>query len=664
MSGNTGLLALAAHAGLEVQWVNTGGATCTVGGDTIRAVLAALDLPANNAKQISESGKLLRRDRAAVAPLVVVRAQEEVEIGAGGKAELLDESGRRAALRMRDAQGERAVFRAPREPGYYRVATRNGAFGLAVAPPRCLGLQDIVPDRKLAGLAVQIHALRGGTSGAFGDLAALGQVSRAAGRCRIDAVLASPAHALFGADPGLFSPYSPSTRMFVNPLFADVTLEGLPAKADAGGKEPIDWSSAGPAKYAALREAFARFRARGDSRAFEAYCREGSERLLAHALFEALDNHFRARGVAGFRNWPSAVRSPGASGTAAFARDHKRELEFQLFLQWLAERSAAAAQKSARSAMAIGIVADMAVGVNPEGSHAWSASGELLGGLHVGAPPDIFNSRGQDWGLTTLSPRALRRTGFASFIATLRANMRHAGGVRLDHAMSLRRLWVIPAGAAPSEGIYLRYPESDLLRLAALESHRSRAIVIGEDLGTVPDGFRAAISRAGILGMQVLWFERDGGGRFRPPMGWRRDAVAMTTTHDLPTVAGWWSGYDIELRERCGQNADTGIDEREQRRADRKQLWSAFRRAGCADRRPPDSPIAAIPAALAFVGKTRSTLAIAAAEDIAGVRDQPNLPGTTDEHPNWRQRLPPGDLLRDKAARARLKAFTASRSDG
>ncbi|HEY3777708.1 MAG TPA: 4-alpha-glucanotransferase [Rhizomicrobium sp.] len=662
MSNDPALLALASRAGLEVQWIDASGTKRSVGADRLRAVLKALDLPADNAKQISDSEEQLRRENTSVPSLIVARAREEVAIAACRIAEAFGESGERVSLRLREVPESRA-FRAPREPGYYRIATDRGEFALAVAPARCLRPQDVVPERRLAGLAVQIYALRGGTSGAFGDFAALGHFARDAGRRGIDAILASPTHALFGADPGRFSPYSPSTRLFPNPLFADATLEGAPMQHDRGDAKPIDWASAGPAKFAALHGVFARYRARGDTKKFEHFCREGGERLLAHALFECLDAYWRGRSVSGFRNWPVEFRSPGATGTSQFARDHRQELEFQLFLQWMAARSAAAAQSEARAGMAIGIVADIAVGMNPEGSHAWSAPDELLRGLHVGAPPDVFNTRGQDWGLTTFSPWALQRSGFASFVATLRANMRHAGGVRLDHAMGLRRLWVIPAGAEPSDGVYLRYPERELLRLVALESQRARAIVVGEDLGTVPEGFRDTLAKAGVLGMQVLWFERQGHGRFTSPGHWRRDVVAMTTTHDLPTVAGWWSGYDIELRKRCGRLPGGEEQERAHRARDRVQIWSAFRRAKCAAGPAPlpESAGAAINAALGFIGRTRSTLAIASAEDIGGQSDQPNLPGTTDEHPNWRLRLPPGDLLHDKAARARLETFTAAR---
>jgi 4-alpha-glucanotransferase len=329
------------------------------------------------------------------------------------------------------------------------------------------------------------------------------------------------------------------------------------------------------------------------------------------------------------------------SGAQRFAAEHPREIRYHQYLQWLASCSLSAAQENARARMAIGLIADMAVGMEPQGSHAWSAPSELLMGLHVGAPPDIFNTAGQDWGLTTLSPAGLRATGFAAFIATLRAGMAHAGGIRIDHAMGLKRLWVIPEGAAPGEGVYLDFPQKDMTGLIALESQRHRAIVVGEDLGTVPDGFRDDLARAGIMGMQVMWFERGRKGNFVRPRKWRREAVAMTTTHDLPTVAGWWTERDIDWRARVnGLPKKIEQKERRARRADRKTLWAAFEQAKCATAKRPSraNPGAAVDSALAYVGSSTCALAIVPLEDLTAEAEQPNLPGTINEHPNWRRR--------------------------
>jgi 4-alpha-glucanotransferase len=663
MTEDASLIALASDAGLEVQWTDAKGERRTVGPDTLRTVLKALDLPVDNSAVISESRARLHRDSQSIPRLQIVKPGGEIRFAASERAELIRTNGTRKTVRPSPPCGNESAIRAPRKPGYYQIECDKGLFGFAVTPPIALRPQDVGPNRKLAGVAVQIYSLRGGTSGSFGDFAALASFAKDAGRGGLDAIMVSPTHALFGADPGNFSPYSPSTRLFLNPLFADVGLEGFGAGGDTGGEELIDWYRAGPRKYQQLRMVFARFREKTKPSEFTGFCREGGERLRAHALFEALDAKFRNGGIIGFPNWPAEFRGPQSAGATNYAHQATDEIEFQLFLQWLSARSAAAAQKAARETMSIGIITDIAVGMDPLGSHAWSAPDELLRDLHVGAPPDIFNTRGQDWGLTGFSPRALLSSGYNSFLATLRANMAHAGGVRIDHALGLRRLWVIPSGASPADGVYLHYPQRELLGLTALESQLNRAVVIGEDLGTVPEGFRDELVRAGVLGMQVLWFERNNRGGFISPGRWRRDAAAMTTTHDLPTIAGWWSGRDIDWQERLGQLRSPEKQQRSERAADRKLLWSALRHAHCATGAvpSPDAPEPVITAALKFIGRSRASLAIASVEDMTGEREQPNLPGTLNEHPNWCRRIKQHDLPGDDAARKRLAAFTSAR---
>jgi len=663
MRDDKAVIALAQEAGLDVRWTDAKGKQRTVGTDTLRVVLAGLDLPAGSRAEVKDSRARLRRAKQEIPPRIIARAGEEILLQSAKFAEIQGETGKRKTLRLSEAENGRVSARAPRQCGYYRLACGGNEVGLAVAPTRALLPRDIAPRRKLSGISVQIYALRGGTSGAFGDFTALGAFARLAGRAGFDAVMASPTHALFGADLSRFGPYAPSTRLFRNPLFADATLVGGPRLEEPRGDDSlINWEAAGQRKQRALRKAFAQFRRERDHSRFEAFCREGGGQLLAHALFEALDAHFRQRGIAGFRHWPRGFESPAAAGITAFCKDARKEIEYQLFLQWLSARSAEAAQASARNSMAIGIVADLAVGMDPQGSHAWSAPHELLRGLQVGAPPDMFNARGQDWGLTALSPRALHTLGYVPFIATLRAAMRCAGGVRIDHALGLRRLWVMPAGASPADGVYLRYPEEQMLRLIALESRRNRAIVVGEDLGTVPEGLRDNLARAGVLGMQVLWFERNGSA-FVKPSGWRHEALGTTTTHDLPTVAGWWTERDITWRKRAGTLGESEKTERHERASDRARLWTALRDARCAtgDIPPPEQCETVVSAALAYVGRTRCAIAFAPTEDLTADAEQPNLPGTIDAHPNWRRRMKKGNPFRDKAALKRIHTFLAAR---
>jgi 4-alpha-glucanotransferase len=377
---------------------------------------------------------------------------------------------------------------------------------------------------------------------------------------------------------------------------------------------------------------------------FEAFRAGRGASLLPHARFEALHAHFFGADPRQWhwRSWPAPLRDPADRAVAEFAAAHAAEVDFHLWMQFMADRGLAAAQAAAKAAgMAIGLISDLAVGTDSGGSHCWSRQEETLGGLTIGAPPDLLNRQGQDWGVVAFSPHGLRRRGYAAFLEMLRAALSHAGGVRIDHAMGLNRLWVIPDGAGAHAGAYLTFPERDLMRLVALESHRHGAIVLAEDLGTVPEGFEERLGRAGLAGMRVLWFERDRSGAFIPPRQWTHRAAGMTSTHDLPTVAGWWSGRDIEWRERLGMCQDSG-KEREERAADRARLWQSFCASGAASGDPPgpDQGARVADAAVVHVAGSACELAMVPAEDALALREQPNLPGTVDEHPNWRRRLP------------------------
>ncbi|MEJ0028585.1 MAG: 4-alpha-glucanotransferase [Rhizomicrobium sp.] len=516
--------------------------------------------------------------------------------------------------------------------GYEAGEAQAGEIGT------CFSVGEAAPGRRVAGLAVQLYALRG--SDGFGDLGALSRFACEAAPLGIDAIAVSPIHAPFLAAVDEISPYAPSSRLFLNPLYA---TEDVP---DDGRDGLVDWPAASRAKLARLRAAHA-----------QAPLTPADGRLRDHARFDALDAHFRDQRLYRWQDWPVAYRDPRSDAVEAFARDHQNEIDFYVFLQRRTDDSLAAAQAAARDAgMAIGLIADIAVGMSPHGSHAWSAPDDVLRGLTVGAPPDIFNPQGQSWGLTALSPAAPR----AAFVDTWDAAMRHAGGVRIDHAMGLYRLWVIPDGAGSQDGVYLHYPMRALMGLLAERSRHHRAIVIGEDLGTVPEGFREAMRCAGMLGMEVLWFQRDG-RHFRPSERWSARAAALTTTHDLPTVAGWWRGRDIDWLEKLGRKSEYGdiAAERWARGEDRSHLWSAI---GHGSEPSPEDAGRIVEAALAFVGRTPCEIAIVPVEDVLGLVEQPNIPGTIDEHPNWRRRLPPSDAFASPAARTHLAALTRERS--
>jgi 4-alpha-glucanotransferase len=656
LSGET-LHDLARAVGLSVTWLDYRGQRQMVTDEALAAILAAMGRPAATRGELASSLEQVRGERRARPALVTAVRDEPVQLRAKpGLARLQLEDGRRRDLTLRKDGRGMVSFRAPRAIGYHRLEFDDGPATLAVTPRRALRVADLVADYRAWGVAAQLYSLnQGGDFGDFGDLGRFASELAARGA---DAVAVSPTHALFTGDLGRYAPYGPSTRLFLNPLYAALSHE---TAATVGPL--IDWRAGGEAKMARLRQAYETFLVSGENRAtFEAFVREGGKPLLGHARFEALYARFYPQGLWNWRDWPDGYADADSPVVQALSPTYPA-VQFQLFLQWRVAASAEAAQAAARSAgMAIGLISDLAVGMDGAGSDAWSLSREVLHGLSIGAPPDLLAERGQSWGLTTFSPAALRARGFEPFLATLRAVLAHAGGVRIDHAIGLQRLWVSPAGAHASEGAYLDYPFDDLLRLIALESHRHSAVVIGEDLGTVPPGFRERSARAGMAGMRVLWFERTRRGGFSAPSRWGRQAAAMTTTHDLPTVAGWWRGRDIDWRAKIdgGPEPEAARDERA---ADRKRLWRAMIKSGAAEGHPPaaEETDLVVDAALAHVAASECDLALIAIEDVLGLVEQPNLPGTTDQHPNWRRRLPAGDGLDDPRAIGRLDRLARAR---
>lgn len=666
---------LARAVGLAETWTDASGIEQQVSIDSLHRILAALGLSATTPSDIEDSlRRLAPQDR--LPPLLTMQAGARLTLPRGAARGLLTyEDGSVATLRF-SVRGGRLVGPTIDRIGYHRLEIADHQVTIAVAPSRCVTIEDRADGKRLWGVAAQIYGLRRAGDGGIGDATAVRELAEAAASRGADAVALSPMHSLFAADPGRYGPYSPSSRLFFNPLFADPDIvfgrERVAGhRHDSTALEQaslVDWRPAAEAKLGLLRRLFDDFEAHDVaggtdlSKAFAEFVREGGDLLQGHALFETLHGKWLGSqpALGYWRDWPPAFRQglsrPDDTEMAAFLAAEGSTVRFHQFLQWLASRSFAAAQAGAVGAgMKIGLISDLAIGMDRAGSHAWSRQSDLLLGLGIGAPPDAFNRQGQDWGLSGFSPQALVSTGFEPFLSTVRAAMRHAGGVRIDHIMGLQRLWLVPDGAPPSEGAYLAYPLDDLLRLLALESRRHGAVVIGEDLGTVPRGFRRRLTEAGIAGMDVMWFERNRGG-FRTPARWRKDAVSMTTTHDLPTVAGWWRGADIEVR---GALNLAGERELEERHIDRRRLWRAFTASGVAEGPAPaaDDPAPAVDAALSYVASSPAPLMLAPLEDLLGLAEQPNLPGTIDQHPNWRRRLkPPAARLFDDPTVARRAA--------
>ena len=668
------LQSLAAAAGVQRCWEDAHGQARVVADTTLAAVLAALGLPVDSDSAMQDAGHLLAGAALRLPPLLTMTCGPDGLAVPGSEAgeryRLMLENGEHREGRLEQGWAGEARLPALTTPGYHRLELGGAHCQVAAAPSRCFSLLEAGATRHDAAapwaLAAQLYGLRREGDLGIGDFGGVAQLARSAARMGAAALALSPMHALFSADPTRYGPYAPSTRLLLNVLHADPSAalgpQAVPANDEA---EFIDWPKAAAVKLARLRVLYDQAK---DHPGFVAFRNQAGPALEEHARFEALHAHFCAQASAlwHWRDWPAEYRTPQAPGVQRFVRQNAGEVAFHAFCQWLADASLAEAQRVARQAgMAIGLVADLAIGTDGGGSHAWSRQEEVISGVSVGAPPDIFSPLGQDWGLTAFSPLQMRAGGFSAFQELLRAAMRHAGGIRLDHAMGLQRLWVVPSGMGPAEGAYLGYPVQDLMRVLALESHRQRCIIIGEDLGTLPEGFHQRMAQTGVLGTRVLWFEQEKDGRFRAPQQWPVEAVAMTTTHDLPTVAGWWRGRDIEWREKLGRFPSHAAAQQEQvqRQRDRVALWDAMRESRAAEGALPNDPQPVVDAALVNVESARCSLAILPLEDALGLEEQPNMPGTTQGHPNWRRRLPgqAGDLLHDPAVARRLGSFARAR---
>jgi 4-alpha-glucanotransferase len=627
--------ALAEAAGLARTWRDVEGNERNVADEALAAILAALGYPADTGADIARSRDRIAEERRQPPAMLVTEVGRSTPVPEScARAELVAEDGSAFSLAV-----EGGTLPAIGLPGYYRLALGRDELTLAVAPRRCFSMADLGPGR-FWGPAIQIPSLRGAAPQPFGDFGDLAEAMQLFARHGADAVMVNPVHALFPGHGVDYSPYSPSSRLFLNSAMADPALVGLPPLPARDGGALIDWEGALPDRLADLRAIFDGLDT-GRRAQIAAAGAAGGEALRRHAIFNALDRRFRPQGATGWRDWPAAFHDPAGAAVARFAAEAEDEVAFHLFTQWLAAEGLTAVQAAATGAgMAIGLVADLAVGVHTGGSDSWAMRAHMLDGLTIGAPPDPLGPRGQNWMLTSFSPRGLRESGYAPFVAMLRAGLGRAGGLRIDHAFGLARLWVVPTGGQSSDGAYLSYPFDDLMRLTALESHRARALIVAEDLGTKPGGFAAAMAEREMLGMRVLWFERAEDHGFIGPQDYAPMSVAMTGTHDTATVAGWWRGADLDWADRLGRlPAGTTRAQQEERRAwDRGLLWSTF---GEPSPRPaPENPALAVEAALRHLGRTASRLAIAPLEDILALEEQPNLPGTIREHPNWRRRLP------------------------
>jgi 4-alpha-glucanotransferase len=529
------------------------------------------------------------------------------------------------------------------------------------------------------GVACQLYGLRSARCQGIGDLADLALLAELMAAEGADFVAINPLHARFGTEPRRCSPYAPSSRRRLDPLMiapdlaaAELGLAVAPPPVAEG--ELVDYPAVAAGREAALGALWRAFAARhlaGDGptelgRAFRDWTAAEGAELERFCLFEVLDRALFASGrSAPWWDWPGGLADSRGPKARAVAAEHRAALEEHAFRQWLAERQLANVQVRARAAgMRIGLYRDLAVGVVADGADGWADPAATIRAVTVGAPPDDFSPTGQNWNLAPLSPLALRERGGAPFLDDLAASMRHAGAVRIDHAMGLMRLFWIPAGGTPADGAYVRYPLAPLLDGIARLSHQQRCLVVGEDLGTVPPVFRTAMDGAGMLSCRVVWFERWPDGLFKRPDTYPAAALASISTHDLPTVRGFLCGRDIAWRAQVGQYADAAASAAAHaaRLSDIEILAAALRHEGLIGAGRPDED-AFVLALHRFLASSTAALAMVQLEDLTGEVEQANLPGTIDEHPNWRRRLPvPVEALASTGlAPAILDALRAAR---
>jgi len=706
VTDDTALAHLAALAGIGAGYHDIWGGYRETGNDTRRALLRAMGIESERDEDVHAAiaEREQRAWRRMLPPVQVVRAT-----GHGARVPLTvaaDDAARPLRWRLvaesgavhegtavpaelpETARGEadgtprlRVSLALSVDPGLgyhqFEVTRESGravaAMCLIVCPEECFVPRALRHDGRIWAMAVQLYALRGERDWGMGDFTTLGELAETCRQLGADGVGLNPLHALSPHDPGHCAPYSPSSRLFLNMLYIDPLavpeLAECPRAAAqvreaafqedldaARASERIDYGAVAALKRPVLEALFETFRQShmdrdtGRGRAFARFREARGERLRRHALFEALQEHLAA-GTArsrGWLDWPAAYRDPHSPEVSVFAATHAHRVAFFEYLQWLADEQLTAAAARARDAgLALGLYLDLAVSVDGHGAEAWGDEGLYARGASVGAPPDDFNLNGQDWSLPPMVPERLVDAAYAPFIATLRSNMRHAGALRIDHAMGLFRLYWVPAGQQPDRGAYVHYPLEDLLGILALESQRNRCMVIGEDLGTVPDEVRGAFAPAEVHSYRVLYFEKHGDGAFRAPGEYPRQALATVGTHDLPPLHGYWTGRDLALRTELDLYPTAELRDRQvaQREHDRNALLAALAREGLLPegtgteaRDVPDLDAPLRRAVHRYLARAPSRVMMVQPEDVTGRGDPANLPGTTNGYPNWRRR--------------------------
>jgi (1->4)-alpha-D-glucan 1-alpha-D-glucosylmutase len=663
---------MATLVGISPYYKDAFGRSVETTPETRRALLTGLGLAVQNESEARDSLATLERVKSGIVPaLLVVEPNRAADIALRGSAAGLEwHIDEEAGTHHEGRTSKSGTLQLPALPlGYHRLQIGSTAATVIAAPRKCWEPAALDGGTRLWGAAAQVYSLRSECNfgiGTYSDVAAIAQGVAGFGGAFLGL---SPVHALFSSDRSKISPYSPSSRLFLETIHIDPThVHGFHESGAAGILAQPDTEE----RVAQLRKAalldhgaiwaikrplfdalWKHHQLHGDQHTFEAFRQSGGEALEAHATFEALSEYFQAQDRRWLGDWPEGYRSIHSSEVLRFRTEHASRVAFHAWLQWIADRQLADAAAKARAAgMPIGLYRDLAVGADRSGSEVWATPPRYAADLSVGAPPDPLGPQGQDWGLPPFNPLTLEADGLAAFRDLVSANMRHAGAIRIDHAFQLSRLFLIPSGASASQGAYVDFPFEAMLAVLRIESHRARCLVIAEDLGTAPEGFSDAIMESGVLSYRVQPFERAGAA-FKRPAEYPRSALAVLTTHDLPTFLGWWRGLDIDLRQTFGVfDPSTGTREQEARRSDRQHFAQALAEqkllpSSAAPEAPP------LEGAVRYLARTTSALAALQIEDASGELNQANMPGLDAGHPNWRRRLStsiesimaPGSLL-------------------
>jgi len=566
--------------------------------------------------------------------------------------------------------------------GYHMVRASSGdrlAEMRLVVTPRRLRLPAHVEGSAGWGLATQLYSVRSADSWGVGDLVDLADLCTwCVGEHGGDFVLVNPIHAVAPVEPMEPSPYLPTTRGFANPLY--LRVERVPEYArldwrtrwevdrlrsrlavEVDDVDRIERDACWRAKRQALEHLYGVDRSPGRDLSYRSFLRRQGQSLEDHARWCAIAEQHGPD----WRAWPEELHDPRSAAVEGFAREHDAQVDFHRWLQWLMDEQLDEVQAGARrQGMAIGVMHDLAVGVQVSGVDAWRLQDVYAQGMTVGAPPDAYSQTGQGWSQPPWRPDRLAEAAYEPFREMIASTFAHAGGVRIDHVAGLFRLWWIPDGASPTQGTYVHYDHDALVGVLALEAHRAGAVVVGEDVGVVEPWVRSYLNDRGILGTSILWFERDyeGDGQPLPPDAWRELCLASVTTHDLPPSAGYLAGDHVYLRADLGLLTRTIAEELADSEAERDLWLTVLRDLGLLGDQPSEAEV--VEALHRFLAQTPARLRCLALTDAVGERRTQNQPGSVDEYPNWRVPLADADgkqlFLEDVFTSARAARLIAA----